>query len=319
MSNFSVDECLVDDCIGFWENFRDWQNDTFEGIYYSKQGLPDPDIYGNSLYDFHEKLWNIQRHNYPNLYIPKLKNNSDCNYNSKKSIGGQYARVLSSTEKSIRLGSDSIINIYWQTKKKQYLMDKLRKDTKQFPYICIFHAIQHMNEDLKNRRMFDKDKFQSDWKKFIWLYLQRSNTIGGFILFPRHSMPTINTARGSNSNVQDRFDLTLECIKRYYENPKESQNKELYNPLFFVLDKDKEFFDMFGSFDQYTKFFCLDKSWVKNNQVLNLLDNESLDEYNFTANTLLTENNWWTFYENIMSRLDARNCQIGELLNKKMV
>ena len=44
-------------------------------------------------------------------------------------------------------------------------------------------------------------------------------TIGGFIIFPSKQINrkmTINGSRGVNHRIQDRFDLTLECIRRYY-------------------------------------------------------------------------------------------------------
>jgi hypothetical protein len=47
-------------------------------------------------------------------------------------------------------------------------------------------------------------------------YKRRFYTIGGFIVFPRR-FGSINVSRGSwTGSVQDRFDLTLECIRRYY-------------------------------------------------------------------------------------------------------
>lgn len=82
---------------------------------------------------------------------------------------------------------------------------------------------------------------------------------------------------------------------------------------------------MFGSFEKYTEFFCLNKSydkkqnWVKDGQVLNLLNNQPLDDYDFgnRNNVLLTADNWWIFYRNIMNRLDARNEQIKEVIERK--
>jgi hypothetical protein len=45
------------------------------------------------------------------------------------------------------------------------------------------------------------------------------STIGAYIIFPNKKIdrkPTINQARGVNSLIDDRFDLTLECIRLYY-------------------------------------------------------------------------------------------------------
>ncbi len=44
-------------------------------------------------------------------------------------------------------------------------------------------------------------------------------TIGGMMLFPGKQIDgrwTINQARGCHTQIADRFDLTLECIRRHY-------------------------------------------------------------------------------------------------------
>ena len=89
---------------------------------------------------------------------------------------------------------------------------------------------------------------------------------------------------------------------------------------------------MFGDgkegFKNYAEFFCLNESydgkhnWVnETGQVLNLFDNQPLDNWDFNKDDALpTADNWWTFYDNIMNRLDARNAQIANVLkqsNKK--
>ena len=60
---------------------------------------------------------------------------------------------------------------------------------------------------------------------------------------------TINGSRGVNKNIRDRFDLTLECIRRYY-------NKE-NSPLNETLERYKKFFKLFDSFHGYVDFFLL--------------------------------------------------------------
>ena len=76
-------------------------------------------------------------------------------------------------------------------------------------------------------------------------------TIGGHILFPAHKMNgfTINQARGVSRIICDRFDLTLECIRRFY------QNEE--SPLSKTLTNYKDFFDLFVDFKGYVNFFHL--------------------------------------------------------------
>jgi len=78
------------------------------------------------------------------------------------------------------------------------------------------------------------------------------STIGAYIIFPsnrRNNQMTINQARGVNPRIQDRFDLTLECIRLLYE------NKEC--PLFSVLQRYSDFFNLFCDFRGYVDFFLL--------------------------------------------------------------
>jgi hypothetical protein len=49
--------------------------------------------------------------------------------------------------------------------------------------------------------------------------------------------------------IDDRFDLTLECIKLFYEGQK--------SPLYDTLNRYKNFFDLFESFLGYIDFFLL--------------------------------------------------------------
>ena len=286
MSIIDTNKCLADDYIEykykyhFFDKFDNINIESCEKIY-SNAGLPDPDSFSEILYDFYAELWNLNK-------LP---------FKVKKIWNGYAWELVGTGDYNLRLGTDSIMSIYWH-----------RIDMRKF--IC--ELIKSKNNDLKI---------------FIREYLQIANTIGGFVLFPRH-VQSINQRRGANSKIGDRFDLTLECIRRYYEETEKSEKDSNYNPLFGgvntdYIKEDKEFFELFGKgkagFEKYTEFFCLNGSWVKNGQVLNLLNNQLLDEYDFgkTTNPLPTENNWWTFYRNIMDRLEARNQQIKEIIEGK--
>lgn len=77
-------------------------------------------------------------------------------------------------------------------------------------------------------------------------------TIGGMMVFPSNMVDrkmTINGARGCHPRIKDRFDLTVECIRRYY------QSEE--SPLSAVLERYASFFALFGTFDGYVDFFLL--------------------------------------------------------------
>jgi len=85
----------------------------------------------------------------------------------------------------------------------------------------------------------------------IELFKHKVRTIGGHIVFPAHKKDgfTINQARGVNRSIGDRFDLTLECIRRFYEKDK--------SPLYETLMRYKDFFDLFVGFNEYVEFFLL--------------------------------------------------------------
>lgn len=77
-------------------------------------------------------------------------------------------------------------------------------------------------------------------------------TIGGMMLFPGNRIGgkmTINGARGFHPRIKDRFDLTVECVRRHYLNEG--------SPLSDALVRYAEFFRLFGDFRGYVEFFLL--------------------------------------------------------------
>ena len=77
-------------------------------------------------------------------------------------------------------------------------------------------------------------------------------TIGGMLIFPSNQINrkiTINCARGLNAQIKDRFDLTLECIRRHYLKDD--------SPLEDTLQRYAAFFGLFESFRGYVEFFLL--------------------------------------------------------------
>ncbi len=77
-------------------------------------------------------------------------------------------------------------------------------------------------------------------------------TIGGMIIFPSTRVckkPTMNGARGFHPLIKDRIDLTLECIRRHYNNES--------SPLSNAIARYRSFFSLFESFKGYVEFFLL--------------------------------------------------------------
>lgn len=83
-------------------------------------------------------------------------------------------------------------------------------------------------------------------------FMRIGYTIGGMILFPGNRIGrqmTINGARVFHPRIKDRFNLTVECIRRHYLNER--------SPLQTVLGRYSAFFDLFGDFRGYVEFFLL--------------------------------------------------------------
>ena len=83
-------------------------------------------------------------------------------------------------------------------------------------------------------------------------------TIGGMMVWPANQIDgqmTINGARGCHPRIKDRFDLTVECIRRYYSYPFKLSNE--FNPLGKTLARYADFFKLFEDFRGFVDFFLL--------------------------------------------------------------
>ena len=88
------------------------------------------------------------------------------------------------------------------------------------------------------------------WKLQEFLHIGYS--IGGMMLWPGNQIDrkwTINQARGCQWQIRDRFDLTLECIRRHYLGE--------WSPLKDCLVRYADFFRLFGDFRGFINFFLL--------------------------------------------------------------
>ena len=92
------------------------------------------------------------------------------------------------------------------------------------------------------------------------------STIGGRLVFPGNQIDrkqTINGARGRNWKIRDRFDLTLECIRRHYIG--------LQHSLEDTLKRYGDFFALFEDFRGYVEFFMLQDLVVDDYSALKFL------------------------------------------------
>ena len=98
------------------------------------------------------------------------------------------------------------------------------------------------------RLIEDVSDSMDDYRGWMESFIRRTYTIGGSIIFPKHRN-SINQIRGSSRLIADRWDLTLECIRRFYEGED--------SPMSWCLEFDRGFFDLFVDFKGYVDFFFL--------------------------------------------------------------
>lgn len=120
------------------------------------------------------------------------------------------------TWKDFRFGSDSII-VGFRYQKYKYMIEQVMEKV-------------------------------GDYKKYYEDLIRRSYSIGGTIIFPKHPM-SMNQNKGTNTKISDRWDLTLECIRRYYLGEQ--------SPLYETIDRDRSFFELFVDFKGYVDYFFL--------------------------------------------------------------
>ena len=131
-----------------------------------------------------------------------------------------------------RLESISRNQLYYKSKLEEFFLSSDRA-------VSTFSTWQRTKHIIKE---IPKDRLD----KFINL----TETIGAITIWPSNRIgdnQTINGARGFNSKISDRLDLTLECIRRYYSDQE--------SPLYDTLKRYDNFFKLFGNFKGYIDFF----------------------------------------------------------------
>lgn len=130
-------------------------------------------------------------------------------------------------------------------------------------------------------------------------------TIGGHIIFPAHKRNgfTINQNRGVNRKICDRFDLTLECVRRFYQSEK--------SPLYDTFMRYKDFFDLFSDFNGYIDFFMLQDFVDEKEQQIKF----SLPFDNFNRSPLpQTVDEYKQYKAHVIDLINSRNNRIFEVL-----
>lgn len=130
-------------------------------------------------------------------------------------------------------------------------------------------------------------------------------TVGGMMVFPGKKIDgrmTINGARGCNHKIRDRFDLTVECIRRYYRDEE--------SPLYADLDRYSNFFRLFDDFRGYVDFFLLQDLVTNDCSTVQFFTD--FDNFNTSP---VPENleSYASFREQTIAFVEKRNNRIAEL------
>ncbi|MCO5250182.1 MAG: hypothetical protein M9949_02025 [Candidatus Kapabacteria bacterium] len=164
-------------------------------------------------------------------------------------------------------------------------------------------AITHSYRNHK-RKIWLTQQIQDEVKELF----DTGSTIGAYTLFPNNRVGgkhTINQARGVNSLIDDRFDLTLECIRLFYLGQE--------SPLYYTLLRYKNFFDLFESFEGYYKFFLLYDLVDENKKVKFYLPFD-----NFKTKPTFSEiNDYLTYKNGVLNFIKARNKRIENYANQR--
>lgn len=144
------------------------------------------------------------------------------------------------------------------------LWSKELPNSKRFDLVAEKRTVYLSHDSELGRFVLSSDTIATSNKKRLHhLYAQMSDeenesfhrqgyTIGGTMVFPGvpvNGKQTINQRRGTHREIGDRFDLTLECIRRHYSGES--------SPLSDTLTAYRAFFDLFADFEGFVEFFHL--------------------------------------------------------------
>jgi len=180
----------------------------------------------------------------------------DINYNG--SDVDKYSKTLRKYHKilwskNLPNGTSFILD---DTKDDVYLYSKIGSQE----YFLSSDSIVHTYSKWKRTESVIKQIPENEIK----IFLDIAYTIGGYIIFPNNkinNLDTINQERGKNNLICDRFDITLECIRRYYNNET--------SPLYDTLKRYSYFFELFESFKSYCEYFLLQDLTKENYSKIN--------------------------------------------------
>lgn len=111
---------------------------------------------------------------------------------------------------------------------------------------------------------------------------------------------TINGARGFNTKIADRLDLTLECIRRHYLGQR--------SPLGETLLRYRDFFALFDDFGGYVEFFMLQDLVAADRSAVRFF----MPFDDFSSRAVPTDGDSYREYRRLsIEFIEARNRRIG--------
>lgn len=111
----------------------------------------------------------------------------------------------------------------------------------------------------------------------------------------------MNQRRGTCGKISDRWDLTLECIRKYYIGED--------SPLSKVIKDDKSFYDLFVDFKGYVDYFFLQDCVTNDYSEVNIWCGNATFEKSGLPETV---NDYFEFIHKEHNFLDKRNERIRE-------
>ena len=140
------------------------------------------------------------------------------------------------------------------------------------------------------------------YRKIVEDYIRKTYTIGGGMIFPVHRY-SFNQARGMNPKIRDRWDLSLECIRRFYAGEQ--------SPLSRQLESDAEFYRLFIDFKGFVKFFYLEDCITEDGKVRMWTHRDAFERPAFPQNV----NEYWEFIRQELDFVAKRNRRIDTAVN----
>lgn len=138
----------------------------------------------------------------------------------------------------------------------------------------------------------------TNYKNFQEEYIRKAYTIGAMIIFPQRKWG-INQSRGCNPKIFDRVDLTIECIRKFYNNED--------SPLHQVLEQDSDFFKLFVDFKSFIDFFYLQDIVSEDYKSTHIF----LGTGDFEENPLpQTKDEWLIWHDKTIDFVEKRNERI---------